>query len=173
VPGNALYFTTLEKIRGNLSNADILSKGTINLFSGISARVFAGTIMMPITVLKSRFESDLYQYKTIRGATLQILRMDGMKGLFSGLMPTLLRDAPYAGIYVYFYEGYKSYLNQQLITSNSTWITILAGGLGGISATLLTQPFDLIKTRMQLQPKEYRGFIQSIFMIFQVEFVLY
>jgi solute carrier family 25 protein 38 len=57
---------------------------------------------------------------------------------------------------------YKKALRTPLEDWSSQSINLLAGGLGGLSATLITQPFDMIKTRMQLQPQEYTSIWRSL-----------
>lgn len=44
----------------------------------------------------------------------------------------------------------------------------VCGIIAGISACILTQPFDFIKTQMQLYPGKYRSFIQIIEVIYSV-----
>nr|KAJ3401356.1 hypothetical protein HK105_004500 [Polyrhizophydium stewartii] len=102
---------------------------------------------MPITVVKIRYESNLYNYTSLWGAMSSIARHEGLPGFFRGFGATALRDAPYAGVYVLFYESLKT--------------AVAAGFMGGLSATLATQPFDMVKTRMQLKPAEYRGLVRS------------
>jgi Mitochondrial carrier protein len=41
--------------------------------------------------------------------------------------------------------------------SSGPWLSIPAGATAGLLATCITQPFDMIKTRIQLAPKEYRN----------------
>ena len=80
---------------------------------------------------------------------------------------TSIRDAPYAGIYVYFYEHYKTGLGTSLGLTGVP-LSLSAGSLGGLSATLLTQPFDLVKTRMQLHPGVYKTSIGTLLVILRV-----
>ena len=54
---------------------------------------------MPVTVIKVRYESDLYNYKSISSASRSIFAQEGLKGFFSGFGATAVRDAPYAGLY--------------------------------------------------------------------------
>lgn len=51
-------------------------------------------------------QSDMYAYKSLRGAFVSIARQ-GPQELLRGFMASTLRDAPYAGLFVVFYEGIK------------------------------------------------------------------
>ncbi|OLL25558.1 Solute carrier family 25 member 38 [Neolecta irregularis DAH-3] len=102
--GSALYFQTLAMMRKDNNTA------MVNLITGASARAAVGFVMMPITIVKVRFESSLYTYNTILHATRDIFRGGGVNGFFAGFGVTALRDAPYAGIYVFSYEACKKTL---------------------------------------------------------------
>lgn len=126
--------------------------------------------MMPITVVKVRYESNMYNYNGIMHAFSSIVRKEGFRGLFSGFGATAMRDAPFAGIYIMFYERaktllngssssyYPTFKNTHLAADNYSFqllTNMCAGLVGGFGATLVTQPFDLIKSRIQLSPAEY------------------
>ena len=49
----------------------------------------------------------MYQYRSIAEAIKSISRTEGLKGFFYGYGTTALRDAPYAGFYVLFFEQCK------------------------------------------------------------------
>lgn len=98
-------------------------------------------------------------YGTLRGSLVHLYRTHGVRGYFQGFGATALRDAPYAGIYLALYEGCKGALtavaapgarpqpaggSQQL-----AWVASASGVVAGATATLLTHPFDIIKTRIQ------------------------
>ncbi|KAF1984795.1 solute carrier family 25 member 38 [Aulographum hederae CBS 113979] len=156
-----------------------LSKST-NLLTGALARASAGFAMMPITVIKVRYESSLYAYTSIYGAGKDILKNEGFRGFFAGFGATAVRDAPYAGLYVLFYEEGKKWVSKvsgsggfplptplgSSPNSNSTstppslhlsqpTINFTSALLAATTATLLTNPFDAIKTRLQLEPARY------------------
>ncbi|KAJ3015960.1 hypothetical protein HKX48_004299 [Thoreauomyces humboldtii] len=160
VPGSALYFGCLERSRSILGALGV-GRSTANLAAGAGSRVAVGLLLMPITVVKVRFESDLYRYKTVLGAVRGIVADGGVRGLFAGSGATVLRDAPHAGLYVLFYEHSKTLLKAALppsagATPTSTWgVHMAAAGASGIAATVATNPFDVLKTRMQLDPARY------------------
>lgn len=156
----------------NTSSALPKLSHTANLLTGAVARTAAGFIMMPVTVLKVRYESDYYAYRSLAGAAKDIVRTEGVRGLFAGFGATAVRDAPYAGLYVAFYEQLKRTFGrlQQTTTLNgtdgtntsSTTINFASGALAAGLATALTNPFDAVKTRIQLQPGKYRNMIHAL-----------
>jgi solute carrier family 25 protein 38 len=46
-------------------------------------------------------------------AFTSIVKNDGLRGLFAGFGATFIRDAPFAGIYLFFYEHCKSVANSK------------------------------------------------------------
>lgn len=130
--------------------------------------------MMPITVLKVRYESSLYAYNSMFKASQDIFRTEGAKGFFAGFGATAVRDAPYAGLYVLFYEQSKRRLSKlatkieessgastKLSTSTSAGINFLSGVTAAVFGTTITNPFDAIKTRLQLMPGRYGNMVHA------------
>jgi solute carrier family 25 protein 38 len=124
---------------------------------------------MPITVIKVRYESSLYSYTSLADATKDIFRAEGLRGFFSGWGATAVRDAPYAGLYVLFYEQAKKSLSAlhrardgghhgSYINDNAAMVINSVSGAGAAAAaTAVTNPFDALKTRIQLDPEKYRN----------------
>lgn len=187
--GAGLYFTTLSKMRSAWATyrkehsrdgmVDIKSESSIlpkltpmeNLTTGFVARAIVGYITMPITVLKTRFESNLYNYNSMYEGILGVyldktsLQPDGqptlqnqgsIKNFFRGSTATLIRDCPYAGLYVLTYELFKNDLLPTLIPRHlggdyhAGLINSTAAVLAATTCTTITAPFDAIKTRLQL-----------------------
>ncbi|KAF7160934.1 hypothetical protein CNMCM5623_006496 [Aspergillus felis] len=190
--GSALYFTSLNALRQGLAQTEAslavaassddgksrTSSSALpklsnwgNLATGAVARTAAGFVMMPVTVLKVRYESDYYAYRSLYSAGRDIVRTEGVRGLFSGFGATAARDAPYAGLYVLFYEQLKRRLgsvasseqsDQPLKSSSSSSINFVSGGLAAGLATAITNPFDAVKTRLQLMPSKYGNMIRAV-----------
>lgn len=183
--GSALYFTSLNAIREHVSKSNLLGhaaprtshssslprlSNSANLVAGAVARTFAGFVLMPLTVIKVRYESSMYSYQSILGASKDIYIANGLRGFFSGFGATAVRDAPYAGMYVLFYELLKKRMsslvvpqqaavghdgNASLKMSQAGTINFTSAILAGAACSAVSNPFDAIKTRIQLQPQAY------------------
>lgn len=124
---------------------------------------------MPLTVIKVRFESSLYSYPSLIAAARDIRRADGLRGFFSGFGVTAVRDAPYAGMYIAIYELLKLRLNSWVSAHyHDTAFATMSGPVAssinftsaivaGATCSAISNPFDAIKTRIQLEPHQYRN----------------
>jgi hypothetical protein len=196
--GSAIYFSGLNALRVRVASAALAAQGgdtgargivarrdghssklpklsnTANLATGAVARTWAGFLMMPITVLKVRYESNLYNYRSLYSASRDIFATEGLRGFFAGFGATAVRDAPYAGLYVAFYEMSKRRLSAlatkveekagdgaRLSSSTSLGINFISGVMAAGLGTTVTNPFDAIKTRLQLMPGRYANMVQA------------
>merc|ERR1719500_1725601 len=93
VPGVGLYFSSMHWMRNSVCQG---KPTTIqSMIIGAAARTFAGSVMIPFTVVKTRVESGAFQYRSVFTALESILRNEGLRGLTRGLGPTLARDVPF------------------------------------------------------------------------------
>lgn len=184
VPGSALYFMTLDYLRSLLRSMNAvdgsltgrirynISPEIVNLISGSASRVGVGFVMMPLSVVKVRFESNLYNYQSMAFAFKDILKENGVRGLFYGAGATAMRDGPFAGLYVMFYESCKPKISGMLPINSEPAVNMTSGFISAVAATSITQPFDMIKTRIQLKPREYRNLLQGFGRIASEEGIL-
>ncbi|KAF7476428.1 mitochondrial glycine transporter isoform X1 [Marmota monax] len=167
VPGVGIYFGTLYSLKQYFLRGHPPTP-LESIMLGMSSRSVAGVCMSPITVIKTRYESGKYGYESIYAALRSIYRSEGHRGLFSGLSATLLRDAPFSGIYLMFYSQTKGLvLHDQLDAVFIPVINFSCGIFAGILASLVTQPADVIKTHMQLSPVKFRWIGQAVTIIFK------
>jgi len=179
--GAGLYFASLHSLRDAL--APRLGGAAAPFAAGALARVLAAAALSPFSVVKTRMESMARQggggggggsdgggraAAAGRLGTLGTLRAlargEGLATLYSGLLPTLLRDAPYSGLYFSFFTAFKGALGAGGAEQPAgpprgaaAWAplplkTFAAGLAAGALATALTHPADVLKTRLQLQP---------------------
>ncbi|OBA17956.1 solute carrier family 25 member 38 [Metschnikowia bicuspidata var. bicuspidata NRRL YB-4993] len=175
--GAGLYFTILSQARLYLDGLKVRAgprapRSSVlprlshweNLATGFVVRALVGVVTMPITVIKTRFESNMYSYNSLYEG-FEGIYSDGpargapgsYRNFFRGTTATLARDCPYAGLYVLFYEGFKNDLFPPLLLLVDGAGSVLAGmnnTLAAVSAaavsTTITAPFDAVKTRLQL-----------------------
>ncbi|EJD00817.1 mitochondrial carrier, partial [Fomitiporia mediterranea MF3/22] len=197
VPGVALYMTSLTQIRtamarsayfvraplifnGSATGGNTSKSGSVlpklssqgNLLAGAFTRVAVGFLLNPFSVIKARFESNIYQsqYNSFPQAVALIAR-SGPKELFKGFVPSAMRDAPYAGLFVATYESIKrhtSHLSGSSSVLSSTMVHTVSAGTAGAIATLATHPFDVIKTKVQVRQEDrYHGLRRTVHTIWQ------
>ncbi|KAF9268384.1 solute carrier family 25 member 38 [Marasmius fiardii PR-910] len=185
VPGVALYMTSLTQLRTFMASSPYFSRVKVisedkkhshssvlpkltsqgNLLSGAIARVSVGFMLNPLSVLKARFESNIYAYESVSGALVSIVRL-GPSELLKGFTATSLRDAPYAGLFVAFYEAFKRQTASILppdSAAQSTFVHSVSAASAGALATMATHPFDVIKTKLQVRREDrYHGFLSTV-----------
>ncbi|XP_055875664.1 mitochondrial glycine transporter A-like isoform X1 [Biomphalaria glabrata] len=151
VPGIGLYFASLHWMKSTLGNTQ--THPVESFLFGASARTIAGIVVLPFTVIKTRYESGDFKYNGIIHAIKFTYAKEGLQGLYSGLAPTLLRDVPFSGIYLMFYTQLKALSSNNVDTSSL--INFTNGIIAGTFTSFITQPADVIKTNMQLYPLKY------------------
>ena len=73
---------------------------------------------------------------------------EGVYGFFKGNGVNVLRIAPFSAFEFFFYEVYKNLLFSGDNSSNSS--KLICGGLTGMTASTLTYPLDLIRTKLSI-----------------------
>ncbi|KAF8590273.1 solute carrier family 25 member 38 [Ramaria rubella] len=168
VPGVALYFSTLHQARAAMAKTTYFAKSSPrpgssssvlpslsvqgNLIAGAVTRTVVGTMLNPLAVLKARYESDLFAYRSLWSAFWS-LASHGPSHLFRGAAASAMRDAPYAGLFLVSYEQLKresAALIQPVSSSSTVFVNAFAGAGAGTAATLATHPFDVLKTKLQV-----------------------
>ncbi|KAA0196135.1 hypothetical protein HAZT_HAZT003544 [Hyalella azteca] len=144
VPGVGLYFSSLHSLKTALCEEGRPLGAVQAVLLGVAARTISGVTMIPMTVVKTRYESDVYRYRGVVEAVRTIYSKEGARGLTCGLLPTLLRDAPFSGLYLMFYTQIKYKIPE------------------GLLASAITQPFDVVKTKMQLYPDKFSSLLQVV-----------
>jgi len=163
VPGVGLYFSSLHSLKGLVNTGDGPPGPIMAMMLGMMARTISGVTMIPMTVVKTRYESGVYGYRGIREAMQLIYQREGSRGLTCGLSATLLRDAPFSGLYFMFYTQLKQLYPSDYLDGRFTSLCHLSCGMvAGVMASLLTQPFDVIKTKMQLYPKKFSNMFSVV-----------
>lgn len=165
LPGSCLYFTTYEVVKGHL--APFLPPVAGHLCAGLAAEAVSCVLFVPVDVVKERMQvqnlGGRVYYHSARDAVRQIVGSgEGLAGLYRGYGATLASFGPFSALYFALYEWLKERArggSTSITTSaaNTTadplplGVQMVVAGTAGAGASLLTNPLDLIKLRLQVQ----------------------
>lgn len=161
VPANSVFFAvykTLELISGTYK---------ITAFhSALVTRIIITTIAtLPQNSFKIPFEVMKQRMQTMEGASrLKILKdiiaQHGPQGLFIGGNAQLLREIPYNAIQMTVFEYARELYHSSSLHSISLDelnLSAMCGLLASFIAALLTQPADVIKTKIMANDEESKA----------------
>ena len=127
------------------------------IFTGLCQTIFT----YPIDLVRTRITQDsqmIHKNNKINSCLKNIIKQDGIFGLYRGLTPALLSTPLYIGIQLSSYQYLK---NTNTILSNS----LLSGACAGFISQTIMYPGDTIKRNLQvdgLNQTKYNNLIHCI-----------
>lgn len=161
VPNNMLYFATYEALRDRLQGAPALLAASAPGIAGGGARAVAAAAVAPLEVVRVRAQAGWVAGGAAAGASggvgamlAEIVREQGVRALFLGLSSTMWRDVPFSALYWLGVERIRDALLRrgwwEGSAAQAPLAAMVAGVISGGAAALVTTPFDVMKTRQQL-----------------------
>lgn len=158
VPATVIYFTCYDQLCTALKARMTSHPQEAPLLAGALARVGSVTVISPLELIRTKLQSKKLSYRELTDGIRSAVAAEGWVSLWRGLGPTLLRDVPFSAMYWYNYERTKALLCQRYNTSEPTIrISFLSGALSGSIAAIVTLPFDVVKTRRQVELGELQA----------------
>lgn len=124
--------------------------------SGFFAAFFSSFALCPTELIKCKLQAIKETNSEPISAselTKKILREQGIRGLYNGLTTTIAREMP--GYFAFFLgiESTKVLLTRytRFKDESHPMVSLLAGGVGGMCLWLAIFPFDLVKSRIQIE----------------------
>ncbi|KAN0041075.1 hypothetical protein ACTFIV_003611 [Dictyostelium citrinum] len=121
----------------------------VTLLAGGVSGVIAKSTIAPLERVKILYQvkSKKYSFNSVYGLMKNIIKNEGLPGLWKGNTATILRIFPYSAIQWTSYD----YLKNNIVTDKKSSIQIfIAGSVGFSCAILLTYPLDVIRARLAL-----------------------
>ena len=147
IPAHALYFSIYEKGKSALGVTTGEHHPLRAAVVGATATVAHDLVMNPMDVIKQRLQ--LGYYSGMLDCARSIARTEGIGALFASLPTTLVMNIPYAAIMVGTNESMKTILNPNDEPDVASFL--ISGCVAGAVAATATNPFDVVKTRLQTQ----------------------
>ncbi|NXA01062.1 S2540 protein, partial [Nesospiza acunhae] len=94
-------------------------------------------------------------FKGTLDAFVKIIRIEGIKSLWSGLPPTLIMTVPTTAIYFTCYDQLCEALKNRP-GKHDEHIAVIAGSLSRFGSATVVSPLELIKTQMQYRRSSYK-----------------
>ncbi|XBH90258.1 mitochondrial substrate carrier family protein ucpB [Triticum urartu] len=123
--------------------------------SGVVAGALATALTNPMEVLKVRSQMSTSRISTI-GVTREIVSEEGVKALWKGVGPAMVRAGCLTASQMATYDEAKQVLLMWTPLEEGFQLHLMSSCIAGTAGTLVTAPIDMIKTRLMLQ-RESKG----------------
>lgn len=146
IPAHGCYFSVYEYTKrkfgaNNPNQHNPLAAG----LAGSLATVSHDLVMTPFDVVKQRMQ--LGMGTGMISCFQSIVAKEGIRALYLSLPTTLIMNIPYGAVLVASHESIKKVLNPD--GGQNAAVFLLSGGMSGILAAAVTNPLDVVKTRLQ------------------------
>ena len=136
---------------------------------GSVAGAAGATAVYPIDLVKTRMQNQRtssyigeLMYRNSFDCFKKVVRHEGFTGLYRGLVPQLMGVAPEKAIKLTMNDLARDKLRQWHLPGSPSgdlpiWGEVLAGGCGGASQVMFTNPLEIVKIRLQVAGEMAEG----------------
>uniref|UniRef100_A0A8D2IX41 Uncoupling protein 3 n=1 Tax=Varanus komodoensis TaxID=61221 RepID=A0A8D2IX41_VARKO len=150
-----------------LKPTDIPPSATIKFLSAGTAACIADLCTFPLDTAKVRLQiqgeskasktvKDV-KYKGVFGTITTMVKMEGPRSLYNGLVAGLQRQMSFASIRIGLYDSVKQFYTPKGSENASILTRLLAGCTTGAMAVTCAQPTDVVKVRFQAHIESSAG----------------
>ncbi|KAI8330985.1 mitochondrial carrier domain-containing protein [Chlamydoabsidia padenii] len=127
--------------------------------------VTACSVRVPTEVVKQRMQTK--QFNSASSAVSNVIRTEGILGLYRGFLSTVAREIPFCCIQFPLYEYFKRVYASHYGRPAEPYQAALCGSVAGGIAAAITTPLDVCKTRIMLSSKnqniqQYTGILSTM-----------
>ncbi|XP_022672504.1 mitochondrial glutamate carrier 1-like [Varroa destructor] len=182
-PEKAIKLTANDFFRHYLTDARV---GKLSLANEMLAGGGAGfcqiVVTTPMELLKIQLQDAGRVAKSSSGVlklsattiAMDLIKREGIVGLYKGTGATILRDVTFSMIYFPLFANLNSLGPKREDGTTVFWASFLSGCIAGSTAACAVNPMDVVKTRLQLLTKgsgeeNYNGVADACIKIFKNE----
>lgn len=161
-PASCLFWGAYETFKYHYrQTVGLQNDMLINFLSGLSAECVSCIMWLPIDIIKERQQVQgvirKYNYRNSLDAIRQITNHEGIVGLYRAYGATVMSFGPLLGVNLMLYERLKKWFGYGTSGKGVEipfTVSFAVAMISGTVASLLTNPLDLVKVRMQVQRAE-------------------
>lgn len=141
------YFAFYSVAKNVMTRRTQLNPGAVAFVSGGAAALGSSVVKVPLAVCIRSVQAGVYPNAVIAAGS--IVKAAGVRGLFTGYLPTMLEDVPDMAVKFAAYETLRS-VHQSIITDRqpNTQEDFVMGAISGALAAACSTPLDVVKTNM-------------------------
>lgn len=181
IPSHALYFATYEAVKrymytnshsnnnnnsssGSNNNATLPPSAFVTGCAGIMATAIHDAVATPMDVIKQRMQVHNSSHRSMMSCLRAMIAREGVSALYAAYPTTLFMNIPYTLMHFITYESIKHLLvhgyhdddhdehdDHEHEHEHHAWKHLIAGGAAGALGAGVSNPMDVIKTRLQTQ----------------------
>ncbi|BGP19918.1 hypothetical protein JCM10213_008607 [Rhodosporidiobolus nylandii] len=122
---------------------------SLSVLTGCSAGATESIVVVPFELVKIRLQDKNSTYKGPMDVVAQIVKKEGLFGLYAGLEPTFWRHVTWNGGYFGCIFQVRALLPKAQTKSAQLFNDFVSGAIGGFVGTAFNTPFDVVKSRVQ------------------------
>ncbi|KAJ3571324.1 hypothetical protein NP233_g3824 [Leucocoprinus birnbaumii] len=124
---------------------------SLSIITGCSAGATESVVVVPFELVKIKLQDKRLasQYNGPMDVVRQVIRKEGLLGLYAGMESTFWRHLYWNGGYFGTIFTVKKYLPKADTAQEQLLNNFVSGALGGFVGTVLNTPFDVVKSRIQ------------------------
>ena len=152
IPSHAVNYATYEWAKHQLGGDQPGHHVLANAMAGSLATMAHDAVITPLDVVKQRLQVVDSRYTGVLQCVRSIIREEGMAAFYASYPTTVLMNVPFMAVHFAGYESFKLLLTgQDRAGEHGVLEELLAGGMAGACAGLVSTPLDVVKTRIQTQ----------------------
>ncbi|CAG7904083.1 unnamed protein product, partial [Brassica rapa] len=189
LPNWAVYFSVYGKLKDLLQSSDGKLSIGANMVAAGGAGASTSIATNPLWVVKTRLMAsflllltqgmrpDVIPYKSMLSAFSRIFREEGFRGLYSGVIPSLV-GVSHVAIQFPVYEKIKQYMakvGDKSVDQLSPGEVAVASSISKVIASVSTYPHEVVRSKLQEQGQvrnakaKYSGVIDCAKKVFRNE----
>ncbi|KAK2587243.1 hypothetical protein KPH14_002980 [Odynerus spinipes] len=176
IPKSAVRFGAFESVKKKLVDADGNLNAQRRLLAGLCAGVSEAILAVtPMETIKVKFINDQRsanpRYKGFFHGVGMIVKEHGIKGVYQGVVPTILKQGSNQAIRFFIMETLKDWYRGGDNTKSVPKVAVgVFGAVAGAASVFGNTPIDVVKTRMQgLEASKYKGSLDCVIQVWKKE----